>query len=251
MLTGSQEYTIEVTGDRILNFPTFEIVQPSFPDVEKAEIVSSGERRVTVKVHFRQVLTLEDACSVSRLIAAQVADRLAYEYRIGAADPMRGQSHFQDLSVSGKSQGTVSHSISAFIAGHEVHTITAADITRLRPFIQSDEPNRDVYFSQLRWILGQDDPVAKFMHLYKILLSLEGGTRHNQKPVDDFIVARDASVQMVYNTFTKRNETCFTRLRNEVGHEIAGTTPATTRNGMEQHLVQLIEHVKAAIANIP
>lgn len=250
MLTGFQAYTIAIVGDRILEFPQFEITHPSFPDVEKTEITSSNERQIMVKVVFRQVPTEEDADIVSRLIATQVADRLAFEYQIGAADPMKGPSHFEDLS-SGKSPAKASNTFPMFMPAHEVETITSADIPRLRPIIELDEPNKDVYYSQLRWILVQVDPIAQFMHLYKILLSLVGGTRHKQEPVDNFIAARDTSVQRVYNSFTNRSETIFTRLRNEIGHEIAGTTPSSTRSGMEQHLRQLVNHVKAAIAQIP
>jgi hypothetical protein len=69
--------------------------------------------------------------------------------------------------------------------------------------------------------------------------------------VDAFITSEEPGVQTVFNTHQNRDETIYTRLRNEVGHEISGTTPASTRQGMEQHVERLIDHVKVAIGRIP
>lgn len=252
MLSGYQSYSINLTGYYYLTLPPFEVSATGFPAVEKVEVSSPNEKQVLVKVSFKQIATPEDADSIGQIIAAQVADRLAFGYKISAGDPMQADSSFEQRDVSGAVHAFVSNSLGLSTSGCFTHKATPADVPKLKPSIEASEPKKDPYYAQFRWIMCQDDPVARFMHLYKILLSLEGGPNNSQKPVDAFIVGLESGVQQVFNSHPKvnRNETIYTRLRNEVGHEITGTTPASTRQGMEQHVEKLADHVKAAIAKI-
>ena len=55
--------------------------------MDKVEISSLSDKQVTVKLSFKQIATPEDADSIERLNAEQVADRLAFEYKVSAGDP--------------------------------------------------------------------------------------------------------------------------------------------------------------------
>lgn len=250
MLTGYQFYKIKITGYYFLTLTPFDLTTKEFPFVARVEISSPNEKQILVKVCFKQVASVEDADSIGRLIATQVANRLAFEFKIAAENAVKGDSSFE-VQVAGE---TVHRSFSNTIhfsgSGCFTHTINVADVPRLKIAIGASDPKKDTYYAQFRWIICQEDPVARFMHLYKILLSLEGGSKYTQKYVDDFIIGQEPGVQQIFNSHLNRNETIYTRLRNEVGHEIAGTNPATTRQGMEQYLDKLADHVKAAIANI-
>jgi hypothetical protein len=251
VLTGYQSYNINLTGYYFLTLAPFDLTATGFPAVDKVEIRSLNEKQVLVKVCFKQVATPEDADSISRVIAAQVADRLAFEYKVSAGDPVKGDSSFESRDAGGTVHAFVSNTLTFSTSGCLTRTVTATEVPRLRTAIEASEPKKDPYYAQFRWIMRQEDPVARFMHLYKILLPLEGGPNNTQRLVDAFIVGQEPGAQQVFNSYLSRNETIYTRLRNEVGHEIAGTTPASTRQGMEQHETKLADHVKAAIAKIP
>ena len=253
MLTGYQSYSINLSGHICLAIPPFEISAPDFPTVDKVEIFTRNGAQIAVKIQFNHVPTEQDAESIGMLIASQVADRLAFEYKVAANDPIKAECSFQSLNTCGERHAFAASHLSLATVAHDVRTIDAAGLPTLKPAIEAFQPNKDLYYSQFRWIMCQADPVARFMHLYKILLSLEGGPNHAQGPVDAFIVGQEPSVQTVFNQNPRvnRNETIYTRLRNEVGHEIPGTTPASTRQGMENHVDRLADHVKTAISRIP
>lgn len=250
MLSGYQSYIIEVTGFRLLRLPTFALSDSSFPSVENVEVSSPDERHVVVKVVFKDVGSEDEAACIAGMIATRVADHLAYEYRVAAGDPTRGDAAFRHGDQSGARHMSVSHVLCFSTTGHVTHDARQDDSSHIKSMIEASVPNRDAYYSQLRWILRQSDPVARFMHLYKILLTLQGGPKHTQGRVDAFIISQESGVQIIHNAHKSCDETIYTRLRNEVGHEIPGTTPDSTRQGMEQHLDRLIDHVKVAIANV-
>jgi len=253
MLTGYQSYSINLSGYIYLAIPPFEISAPDFPTVDKVEIFTRNEKQIAVKIRFNNVPTEQDADSIGTLIAEQVADRLAFKYKVAANDPIKAECSFQRLNTCGSIHVSAASHLTLATVAHSIRKIDASELTTLKPAIEASQPSKDLYYSQFRWVMCQTDPIAKFMNLYKILLSLEGGPNHTQGPVDAFIVGQEPSVQPVFNPHPKvnRNETIYTRLRNEVGHEIPGTTPASTRQGMENHVDRLADHVKTAISRIP
>lgn len=252
MYSGYHSYAISVAGYSLLTLPSFDIAAADYPAVDRISIESTDERHIVVKVFFKQVASPEDADSIGRLLARQVADRLAFEYMIAANDPVKGDSSFEGRDASGAIHAVVSNALGLTTAGHVTKSVAPTDVPQLKPQLETAPPRREPYLAQFRWIMCQDDPVARFMHLYKILLSLEGGPNATQKQVDAFITGLEPAVQTIFNPNPKvnRHETIYTRLRNEVGHEIPGTTPASTRQGMEQHVDKLAGHVKIAISNI-
>ena len=252
MLSGHQSYSISLTGYYYLSLPPFDVTATEFPAVDRIEISSPNEKQVLVTISFKQIATPEDADSIGRVIAAQVADRLAFEYKLSAGDPVKADGSFEERDASGAILLFASNHVNLSTSGCITHKAAVTDVPKLKLAIEASEPKKDTYYTQFRWIMCQDDPVTRFMHLYKILLSLEGGQFNSQKPVDAFIVGQEPMVQQVFNPHSKvnRNETIYTRFRNEVGHEIVGTTPASTRQGMEQHVDKLADHVKVAIAKI-
>jgi hypothetical protein len=248
--SGHQTYILDVGGYRLLDLPLIELEFLTYPGVGKVEVVSEDERCVVVKTVFKEVSSPEDAASIALVIATQVADRLAFQYEISLCDPVRGEANLIDQNQSSIAHAIFSGRGSLTAAGHFTNKVSQADVPQLKPILANDEPNKGDYYSLFRWVLRQDDPVARFMYLYRILLSLQGGANHTQKSVDAFITSQEPGVQTVFNVRLNRNETIYTRLRNEVGHEIGGTTLAITRQGMEQRIGKLVNHVKAAISLI-
>ncbi len=146
--------------------------------------------------------------------------------------------------------------------GHTVLEKDCNEISTLKTILEAVHPAADIYYSRLRWILQKSDPVARFLHLYSILLALEGGANSTQEPVDMFIRLQDPDVEEEYSSFFNKKVTIYRQLRNEVAHVtkdqkdkngdiIKNRTHAETQDKMEQKMNKLIEHVKVAISKLP
>ena len=91
----------------------------------------------------------------------------------------------------------------------------------------------------------QAQGVGRFLLLYLILLTHFGD---QQASVEAFIRGEEPSVPTtIHPLHPTRNETVYTRLRNEVGHRRSGTSQENTRLEIEQHMQGLICLVKKMI----
>lgn len=249
--SGYQTFLIRLSGSYRLELPTFEFATQQLSPVTSVEVSSPDDCTIAVKVTFTSVASEQQAANIAELIAVDVADRLAHEYHVAASDPEQGEASFNSTSSDGSSHHSLSHSLSFVQFAHVTLKKDESEIPTLRAILERPQTTKDAYYGRFRWILQRSDPVARFMHLYSILLSLAGGPNHTQRSVDAFITANESGVQTVFNSHQNRHETIYTRLRNEVGHELPNTTPQSTQDGMEQHIDRLIDHVKAAIAALP
>jgi hypothetical protein len=252
MLRGYQCYTIPLSGHYSVKIPRFEISLRTFRTGTKVEIASVDDRHISLKIGFDAISTQQDAQSLGQVIAEQVADRLAFEHKIAVNDPIMGDAGFERID-------TVTPNSPVFLFSTTVTPVCSVESTKeigeqqipsLKAILEGPETNQEVYYSQFRQIIRYEDPVARFMQFYRMLLSLEGGPNHTQNAVDTFIVSQEPTVTMVFNSHLNRNETIYTSLRNEIGHEIPGSTPESTRQGMKANVDALADHVKAAISKL-
>lgn len=105
-------------------------------------------------------------------------------------------------------------------------------------------------YRMFRSAMNNEDVVSKYMFLYQILLfrHLNDKGYESQKSVDNFIKSKLTEARHQYQNWedTKRAETIYTRLRNQVGH-YRGKTPLETRNDMTGKIDELIELVRLSI----
>ena len=183
MLRGYQCYTIPLSGHHFVKIPQFEISLSMFPTVTKVEIASVDDSHISLKISFDAVGTEQDAQSIGQVIAEQVADRLAFEYKIAANDPVVGDAGFERID-------TATHNSRDFLLTTTATVACWADVTKevgeqeipsLKAMLGRPEPNKAAYYSHFRQIIRREDPVARFMQLYRILLSLEGGRSIHRK----------------------------------------------------------------------
>lgn len=101
-----------------------------------------------------------------------------------------------------------------------------------------------------RAAMNNEDVVVRYMFLYQILLFKHPKNNgvESQKMVDNFIKSKFPQDKHMYQKWsdTGREETIYTRLRNQVGH-FRGKTPPETRNTMDQKINELVELVKISI----
>lgn len=105
-------------------------------------------------------------------------------------------------------------------------------------------------YTLFRSALNNEDVVVKYMFLYQILSfkHLNNNGLESQKMVDDFIKSKFTEDKHMFQKWSDsgREETIYTRLRNQVGH-FRGKTSEETRNVMNTKIHELIELVKMSI----
>lgn len=242
-VSGCATFKIAVTGNKLLTLPSFEFTLDDYPNVEKIEVSTPDERSILIKFSFTSIPSQHDGTAIAEAISAQIADWLAFEYTIAASDPSHSESSWSDDDDPSQSlQSTLGFAMRA----HVVHAVHERDLPSLVRNCRACSSVSDSHRARLRWILQREDSVARFMHLYSLLLELKGGPNHTQREVDLYIQSIDPQVAMVQPP-GRQAQTIYTRLRNEVGHVIQGVTPESTAQQMEQHMANLIIIVKSAI----
>lgn len=122
-----------------------------------------------------------------------------------------------------------------------------ANREKLKSILEQPDYNCYLYYEMFRAALCLTDPLATFMALYNIVLSL---SEDLQEKVDQFVISIQPGIPTNPSYRNRRSaipETIYTRLRNEVGHIRPGTTIQGTRNEMTKNLAGLIEVTKQII----
>lgn len=105
-------------------------------------------------------------------------------------------------------------------------------------------------YTLFRSATNNEDIVAKYMFLYMVLLLIhrDKDNEECQKEVDKFIRSKFPKEKHEYKEWddTKRTETIYTRLRNQVAH-YRGVKPEVTRKQMKEKIDELIKLVKMSI----
>ncbi|MBD1913674.1 MULTISPECIES: hypothetical protein [unclassified Leptolyngbya] len=125
--------------------------------------------------------------------------------------------------------------------------LSAAALKPLRALLERrDNPNY-MYYDFFYFAIGLEDPLAQFMALYNIILSLKGD---KQEQVDKFVITKQPNIHTNLPFYSRKSgmpETIYTKLRNQIGHSRSGTTVQSTREAMRKNLPGLIEVVREVI----
>ncbi len=108
--------------------------------------------------------------------------------------------------------------------------------------IQSKKLKSNPLVNIFSYAIRIDEPVVQFMLLYLILYEIY----KDQKSVDKFIMQVAPNTIQVSSPHNKKQETIFTKLRNEITHRV-DTAPEDTRNGIINNLHGLREIAHTAI----
>ncbi|HUQ71245.1 MAG TPA: hypothetical protein VM165_17085 [Planctomycetaceae bacterium] len=250
MISGFHVFNVVQSGNSTVRIPLCEIKPSDMPAVDKVSIQSIDDFTIKVNVAFAAVLNSDDAYVAAVAIAERVADCIAATFGSSVRHVVYQGGEFK--SATGTTAVAASATLS--IGGKNSCKATRHEMSNLTTAMSDTNLMREGFRNRLRCVLAHDDPVAKFMHLYSILLELQSRPpNHPQAPVDAFILGRDKTTPMVGRIVRGNAEshTIIRALRNEVGHVVPGTTLQTTRDQMEQWLPALIGHVRAAIDIIP
>ena len=118
----------------------------------------------------------------------------------------------------------------------------------LKEFLEESESPKDVLYSLYGLGLQQVSPIAQFMILYNIVLTLYNDS---QKDVDAFIEKNEPGVTRTPSPkITGYLETTYTKLRNEIAHKRASVDLRSTSTEVKAVLPRLIQHIGKAIEDL-
>jgi hypothetical protein len=246
MFKGSVNYR---AGGARIAFDPMDILT-YIPNTSGATLTATADA-VTLKVEISKAATVDEAIRSGAEVAAHVAKVLTYHLNIH----FKGFGLADHALVEEKADAAPAHHVGSNIGFfmkvddclHIGPDKTAAIKTAL------DQPNHAGYlfYDQFRAALSLGDPLARFMSLYNIVLSL---SNDSQEDVDVLALRLDGAAPTNPPFHPRRSgiaETVYTRLRNQVGHVRPGTTIEGTRAEMETWLPGLIRMAKDLIGRQP
>jgi hypothetical protein len=256
MLTGELIFRAPVSGDRLLTFPTLE-VKPVHPSVARIEVTApktndSRACTIQVTVRFSSVTSKDEASLIGWQIAKDILDRVAFDQNISIEEPPAPAGHFVQVALDGGKVGPMQafDGATCFMRGHVVMEPDVPDLARLGKKLNARRLKGRTYYPLFRTALRAENPVEKYLALYRILLVIHDD---KQQDVDGFLHDEFGDKltprpgQKTKPGKPKIKETVFTRLRNEFAHIRKRTRLKSTREQMEQHMERLIERVKRAV----
>lgn len=256
MLKGELRYRAPVSGDRLLAFSALE-VKPAHPSVALIEVSApktndSRACAIQVAVRFSSVASKDEASLIGWQIAKDILDRVAFDQNISIEEPAAPEGHFVRVGPDGTEVGSALafDGITCFMRAHVVMEPDGRDLARLEKRLNARRLKGRTYYPLFRSALKAENPVEKYLALYRILLVIYDD---KQQDVDRFfhdefgdkLTPRPG--QKTKPGKPKIKETVFTRLRNEFAHIRKRTRLETTREQMEQHMERLIERAKRAV----
>jgi hypothetical protein len=206
--------------------------------------------RLTVKI--TKADTKEEAIQTAGKLANHVAKVLTYQF----------DHHFRTFVVDAhalveEKDGSqpvhhIGQSIGVFVKVEEqCHNLGAQKTAEIKGVLEKPKHAGYLFYGQFRAALSLPDPLARFMSLYSIVLSLSNDA---QEDVDILALKLDGGTPTNAPYRARKSgtpETVYTRLRNQVGHVRAGTTIEGTRAEMEKWIPGLIRMAKHLIDRQP
>jgi len=248
MYTGQVEYTAPVPG---IILKPFEINHPH-PSVSRVHIESASDSQIRISFFVSDVQSVNEASNLTQDIVSDILDKLSF--LLGA--PV-GPSHLCGASVRKEietSDGSklidlqCTDSLAFDCRINIVNKLDQQSTKVIQDALEQKQMPGIRYFNRYRIALLNTDPVARFMELYKVFLSIFGDS---QKQVDQFIQSAEPNVPVSPRPDKPHiKETVYTRLRNEIGHLRPNAVPST-REEIKHWVSRLAGLAKKAIEQNP
>lgn len=241
-----------------------------YPGISKAVINSSYSKGIQLEVNVTNFDdTRSKALKNAKEFASYVGNAMTFhitELMSSEFDCFVSFKYERDTLVDDKpKQGLQSVSLSASIGGSAsmgaksnvyIGLNTQERREQLKDYLQNNQNNNLFYYRQFYDALNLEGTVGKFMALYNLLLFTQNDS---QKQVDQFVIqdCQDKGYRIPMHTYRDRNlsgqlktrnETIYTKLRNQIGHIRDGVTFSQTRTEMDANMQDLIKLVRKAIS---
>ncbi|MBI1913493.1 MAG: hypothetical protein HYS12_01875 [Planctomycetes bacterium] len=249
MFRGWVEFRADVTGTG-LRFDLCEF-NPNEPGVEKAEVEGPDGEFIRSRVYLAAVPSEQVGRETAERVNNNALDRLSFESGIVIQRARRIDDHFSPLHPQPGSN--------IFASRLELRSVVSAKLTiglpggRVKETLEEPCPAGEQYYGKFRSALRSSSPAEAFMHLYNILLML---FKNDQEEADLFIGREEPGARWTpyprerprrKKSKTNWQETTYTRLRNELGHQRENVNLDDTKKEMADHLGGRREVTKKAI----
>jgi hypothetical protein len=249
MFRGTVKFRARIVDtERGLTIPEKCQFNPNKTGVEKVEIECANGTEIVITVHFASVGDEEVGIAVAGEIHKEILDRVSIARGIAIEN---GRVESALSPTDGQSNVITPRTGDIVLVGEYVKVSLSLSCADLNPILEEVTPRGSRHFGLFRSALLSTSPVEEFMHLYNILLMLFDD---EQAAVDDFITTQNPGVAKKQRPPIKRlrkrslkEETVYTRLRNELGHKRADVNLDDTKADMKKHLSELITLTKRAI----
>jgi hypothetical protein len=245
LISGTVRYECKAEG---LESRPFDYMPASPSVVTKVEITLDEKKGAILVVYVSNAPDVPAALKSADEMAAYVAERLAYRLVLAGNSVVSiGQPYQTHYSLGGQ----LRTSIPMRVVGS--HLVADPEIQQIQGWLAQTNPAGEEYHAAFRTALDTPDPAARFMGLYHLLMVL---SHDNQKEVDRFIKQEEgkknfANTRPVPGQPGKfREESKYSRLRNEFAHNRRTGTVAKTRSEMEDSLPDLVKVTRAAIEKL-
>ena len=231
------------------------------PSITKVEVSSGNGGDVTFKISLTDVSDPGEARAVARRVAVRTADVLSVHLGRLVTEPRLVEEASTEVIVDASGERVVHAKVGVTLlvtnSAQCVRMLGEASLSELETALSQVNPPGEPNYVLFRSALAATDPASKFLALYQILdlLINQDKIEVNQDKIDKFIREQDPSVPETktkpWKNGTFKEETIYTRLRNEYMHNRSDVTLVATRAEMEANLNGLISLVQTAIKRIP
>jgi hypothetical protein len=228
-------------------FESIEIFPP-FSGVVKAVIESSPSKGVLLEVEIYSAGTLDSAIAKAKEVAAYIPKIVTLEWGVFHQEfRLVGRSLVEERQLQdGSTQDVICAAGGTVSIGSAKiwQKLSRVETEEFKELLERGYPhsyNYDFFY----FAVGLEEPISKFMCLYNIMLSL---CNDDQKQVDKFIRDIQPGVELSPSPkSSKKKETVYTRLRNEVAHSRPSTTIQATREEIKKNLDGFIGLIREII----
>jgi hypothetical protein len=235
-------YSADIEG---IIFESFEL-ETDHHLIESLILNMSGDRKKIILEFSVNTDSIEQARELSQETSDKVINGLRFFYNAKVGKLSSGQKTLEVLNDDGSK---TPHIYAEFTESCGVSVTLTRHLDQLDPrliaLVNSDDQKNFLY-NQFGFAMQIDDPVARYMLLYSILLQTKGDW---QKEVDRFILNKEPKVETFQPPEKSRppksppqDETIYTKLRNEIGHVREGATFKETCQEIESK-VKGLEHL--------
>lgn len=242
MFNGTVNFEAKIKGNG-MTFPLFTYKPPNEPSVDSIDLEGPTGDLIRATIRLVNVPTQEEGTALATKALEQAVNRLTYHHGIAIEDGRITGDQF--IPVSPPSGMTLVAAVGRYaLVGGSASLVIGINAATLQAELQQANPAGERNFGLYRSALLSTSAVEAYMHVYNLLLML---LKDKQAKLDAFIIKEQPGVPQTLQPGTKKTETMYTRLRNELAHSRPGVNMALTKQEMANHLGDLRQLANRAI----
>ncbi len=234
-----------------VSWDAFDVAMGEYPVTRVTLETNEEGTSLQISIHFSGLETCEQAYPITDALADKIALRLGYALNCSIRKPIFVTGGITETRPDGTTSSSSSCSALAGIGagGTDLHKFGPDTVFRLQQQISQPLMPGEVHYDLYRSLMSTTDTVAKFLALYLVLMSFHDD---KQGRVDKFIRASGLPAPTSLTGPAHKGgtepteETVYTRLRNQIGHN-RGKTLRETEAEMGTHIGNLMEIVKKCL----